>query len=182
MNHSIFKLLHVISKLTPSQKEVVSDIGFSSILDLQCSTIPMNLLKWLADHYDTVTNTVHFATGFSFALNAQVVRTILDIPISPTQVQCIHSDQSFNFFKSQIISVGSTPSVDELVASLTPNTVGDQFARTFMLLVLSSFLCPNGKNLCSSKFYSAILSVPQINQQDWCSLVVNYLNSSIQRY
>lgn len=79
---STFKLLHVISNLSEKQKVVVRDIGFSSILDLCCSSVPKNLGLWLVDRFDTSSNTVNLPNGFSLTLNAAVVKSILGLPMT----------------------------------------------------------------------------------------------------
>jgi len=179
---STFKLLHVISNLSEKQKVVVRDIGFSSILDLCCSSVPKNLVLWLVDRFDTSSNTVNLPNGFSLTLNAAVVKSILGLPMTSSKIICKRNEESYQFIKSHFKSVARTPSVDELVATITPELNGDHFARAFMLLVLASFLCPNSNNVTSSKYFKAVVSVNDIIKQDWCSLVLQWLNSSVLKY
>lgn len=174
--------MEVISKLSDQQKEIVREIDFSSILELCCSAIPKNLFMWLVENYDTGSNTVNLPNGFSFSLNSSVVRSILGTPKTSRQIQCRRTENSYQFIKSQFKSVGQTPSIYELAAMITPDLSGEHFARAFMLLVLSSFLCSNKRNLSSSKYFSAIVSVPDIKKFDWCSLVLQWLNSSISKF
>ena len=177
-----FKLMQVISNLSDEQKKIVKEINFSSILHLSCSSVPRNLFLWLAEHFETASNTVNLPHGFSFSLNSSVVHKVLGIPHTSRQIQCSTTEDSYQFMKSQFKSDGRTPSVDELVAIISPDISGDHFARAFMLLVLSSFLCPNKRNMASSKYYSSLVSVPEIKEFDWCSLVLQWLTSSIRKF
>ena len=180
--NSTFKLMHVIGQLNDDQKQVVSNVGFSTILDLCCSSVPKNLVLWLADRFDTTSNTVNLPNGLSFTINSVVVKSILGIPMSNETIPCCRNEEAYQFIKLQFNSAGRTPSVDELVSIITPDFKGENFARAFVLLALSSFLCPNTKNVCSSKYYSAVIVVDEIIQLDWCSLVLQWLNSSLKKY
>src|SRR6185436_18344949 len=101
MMNSTFKLMHVIGQLNDDQKQVVSNVGFSTILDLCCSSVPKNLVLWLADRFDTASNTVNLPNGLSFTINSAVVKSILSIPMSNETIPCCRNEEAYQFIKLQ---------------------------------------------------------------------------------
>jgi len=53
-NFSLVKMTILVGRLSKKQKEIVIDCGFGSIVALNCSSIPNNLVIWLAKHYDSI--------------------------------------------------------------------------------------------------------------------------------
>jgi hypothetical protein len=97
------------------------------------------------------------------------------------QILCKATKDSFKSIQNEVKSVGKTPSVDKLV-SLMSVLNGSMFAKVFMLLALSSFLCPNSRNVSSARYYSAVVQTKSIKDLDWCSLVLLWLNHYIKKY
>ncbi|KAL6659629.1 hypothetical protein ACP70R_002458 [Stipagrostis hirtigluma subsp. patula] len=56
------------------------------------------------------------------------------------------------------------------------------FAMVFMLIALSSFLCPNSREICSSRYYSALVKIWNIKNLDWCSFILEWLVYYIEKY
>lgn len=90
--------------------------------------------------------------------------------------------ESCYIFKHLINSVGHTPSVEELCSLITPDLSGDDFIRTFMLLALSAFLCPNTRSGCSSWYYPPLVNVNEIAEFNWCSFVLQWFVSYVAKY
>ena len=102
MMNSTFKLMHVIGQLNDDQKQVVSNVGFSTILDLCCSSVPKNLVLWLADRFDTASNTVNLPNGLSFTINSAVVKSILGIPMSNETIPCCRNEEALSVYQTTI--------------------------------------------------------------------------------
>lgn len=176
------RFIDVMSCLVQEQRDIVDDLKFSSLLKLSCSDIPVDLYKWLLINFDVTTKTLKAPNGFSFTFNAKVVERIFSIPAGGRPIWCKGSLEDLQFIQNQVPSEGPTPSVEELCALITPDLRGCEFARAFMLLALSSFLCPNTRGVCSTRYYSALTCIPLINQYDWCSFVLDWLLSYIRKY
>ncbi|KAL6650914.1 hypothetical protein ACP70R_009839 [Stipagrostis hirtigluma subsp. patula] len=174
--------IDVVSKLTDDQRTIVRDIGFYSLLSLSCSSVPCDLLLWLVDHFNTSTRTLQLPNGFEFTLNSTCVQKILGIPSGFLPIQAKGTLESFLFFSNEIKSKGLTPSVEELRNFITPELSGCQFARAFLLLALSTFLCPNTRRVCSSRYYPAVINVTSIRDRDWSALVLDWLVFSIDKF
>ncbi|KAL6840740.1 hypothetical protein ACP4OV_029604 [Aristida adscensionis] len=175
---------HVSSKRSKAhyQRQTVKDIGFSSLLGLSCSHVPIDLYAWIANHFDPSTRTLKLNNGFSFTMNAKVVEKILGIPCGGVPISRKGTLESYSYIKNIINSSGPTPSVYELCCFITPELSGSMFVTTFMLLALSSFLCPNTRQVASYRYYDSIINVISIKHLDWCSYVLEWLISYITKY
>lgn len=91
--------LDVLSNLSEQQKVVVEDLGFSGLLELCCPHLPMNLLLWLVDHFDTATRTLMLPNGFKFELNSKCVHKILGIPNGGLHILRFGTLESYKIIK-----------------------------------------------------------------------------------
>lgn len=60
--------------------------------------------------------------------------------------------------------------------------VNGTFKETFMLFVLSCFLCPCSKDVHSHDLYSALPIVSNAQKYDWTKFVFDYLIKEINEY
>lgn len=65
---------------------------------------------------------------------------------------------------------------------ITPELVGDKFARIFFLIVLGIFLCPKSSPTVSHQFYESICRVREINSYDWCTAVSECLHLGLMNF
>lgn len=174
--------LDVVSNLSEQQKVVVQDLGFSGLLELCCPRLPMNLLLWLVDHFNAATRTLMLPNGFKFELNPKCVHKILGIPNGGLHILRFGTLESYKIIKDQIYSRGVTPTVSELCNQISPDLSDFEFGRLFMLLALSSFLCPNTRGACSTRYYHAVLNISSVPKYDWCSFVLDWLVSYLVKF
>ncbi|KAL6657461.1 hypothetical protein ACP70R_005241 [Stipagrostis hirtigluma subsp. patula] len=178
----LHRLVYVLQNLSDKQKDIVTDIGFSSILPFRCSYVPLDLYHWLLHHFDEDSKTLVLPNGFSFTLNSRCVHKLTGIPYGGTEIRCSGSLETYEFIRCRIQSKGRTPSVDELCAMISSDLTDAQFARIFMLLVLSTFLCPNTRGVCSTRYYSALVCVSSIRDCDWSSFTLDWFISYVKKY
>lgn len=73
--------VHVLSMLTKEHNELLKSIGFSSLIQLACPEVPVDLYHWLLNHFEPSESTLRLPNGFTFALTNKVVHKIIGIPI-----------------------------------------------------------------------------------------------------
>ena len=56
-------MTRLVGRLSKVQKEIITSFGFGSLLALSCSSIPNNLVIWLAKHYDSRSKSVKLPGG-----------------------------------------------------------------------------------------------------------------------
>lgn len=72
--------------------------------------------------------------------------------------------------------------MSELCNQILADLSDFEFGRLFMLLALSSFLCPNTRGACSTRYYHAVLNISYVPKYDWCSFVLDWLVSYLDKF
>ena len=177
------KLMNLIRVLTEPQKKLVQQCGFGSILKLKCSIMPYKqLIVWLARCYDKNTQCIKIPGTNEFKIDGHIVHLILGIPNGEVKIKSRASLELKSFIANETTPGPLAPKIQDLIAMITPELVGDRFVRIFMLVVLSIFLCPSSSFRASCHYYDGIRSVKKIKSYDWCDAVVSCLNSGLCKF
>ena len=180
--HSTSLLLSVISNLKPEEREIVSDVGFGSLLDLKCSFTPKALVSWLASNFDCSSNAITLSNGFSFKLTPDVVHKVLGIPIGGREIACKSTSEASAIMKKETNCSGDSPTINELVELLSSHPHKTQFIHAFLLLCLSSFLCPTTHGHASPRYFYPLIEIDDIKSFNWSLLVFDWLIHYLKRY
>jgi len=187
---SLQKFINVCKNLTAKQISLVKDIGFGNLLDLCCTELPRTLVRWLVRYFESSTNCFNLPGGFSFILNSYTVHRILGIPIGGRNIPKKCSQSLREQLKIETKCAGHSPSIKEMIDLLTPpqdegtpELLGDQFQRIFVMFATAVFLCPTTYE-CISPDYLAALEGPttDISTYDWSGATLEKLVSSIKTY
>ena len=75
------------------------------------------------------------------------------------------------------------PLIKTFAKKLVGNTLSDDnIFRYFMVVALSTFLCPNSSTLPSPKYLGALIDVSTVKNWDWSKFVFEWLFASISLY
>ena len=110
------------------------------------------------------------------------VQLFLGIPIGGEDIRQ-QKDESAkaNFLKE--INETSFPLIKTFGKKLVGNTLSDDdIFRYFMVVALSTFLCPNSSTLPSPKYLGALIDVSTMKDWDWSKFVFEWLFASISLY
>ncbi|KAL6890602.1 hypothetical protein ACP4OV_008857 [Aristida adscensionis] len=176
------KFIDVLSSLTSHKKQIVHQIGFSPLLGLSCSKIPVGLIHWIAQQFDVTTRCIKLQNGFTFQLDSFVVHQILGIPMGPKKIQAVQSEDATKKLKELMHWKGKEPTFKEIKKVLTFDLSDQSFASVFMLYVLSRFLCPSGHHRSCSLLYPIVLQVTNFTEFDWCTLILDWLVECIRKF
>jgi hypothetical protein len=177
------KLLKLIGDLTEAQIQLVKQCGFGSILKLKCSIMPYKqLIVWLTRCYDKKTQSIKIPRTRAFKIDGRKVHWILGIPRGGAKIKARASQKLKSFIANDTTPGPLAPKIQDLIAMITPELVGERFVRIFMLIVLSIFLCPSSSSRASCHYYDGIRSVKKIKSYDWCDAVVGCLNSGLCKF
>ncbi|CAL5056782.1 unnamed protein product [Urochloa decumbens] len=179
---SLPKTVKLISRLSSCQKDIVSSCGFGSILCLKSTYIPNSLILWIAEHYDPNTRLVKAADGNSFKIDAITVHQILGIPYGGKKVPTIASSKAKSIILNDTNQTSQAAKIDDLIAMVNSELVGDKFARIFLLIVFGIFLFPSSNSKVSFSMYEALHIVKDIKSFDWCSAVAEFMHTGIVNF
>ncbi|KAG2651749.1 hypothetical protein PVAP13_1NG457019 [Panicum virgatum] len=133
-NFSLVKMTRLVGRLSKKQKEIVTDCGFGSIVALNCSSIPNNLVIWLAKHYDSRSKSVKLLGGKSFSIDGSAVHQILGIPLGGKKVPTKSSSHSKSIVLKDTSGSRQATKIDDLIATVNQNDSG-----VFVMQLLLSY-------------------------------------------
>lgn len=163
------------------KKKIIRDHGFGILLEYDGCSVPRNFVQWIADQVDV--NCCDILVGGKVVpFSAKLVHIFLGIPIGGEDIRQ-QKDESAkaNFLKE--INETSLPLIKTFGKKLVGNTLSDDdIFRYFMVVALSTFLCPNSSTLPSPKYLGALIDVSTVKDWDWSKFVFEWLFASISLY
>ena len=140
------------------KKKIIRDHEFGILLEYDGCSVPRNFVQWIADQVDV--NCCDILVGCKVvSFSAKSVHLFLGIPIGGEDIRQ-QKDESTkaNFLKE--INETSLPLIKTFGKKLVGNTLSDDdIFRYFMVVALSTFLCPNSSTLPSPKYLGALIDV-----------------------
>ncbi|TVU32026.1 hypothetical protein EJB05_23742 [Eragrostis curvula] len=179
---SLTKMQNLLSKLTGPQKKIVRKCGFGSLLYLKCTQYSKDLVVSLAKKYDVGSRSVKFDDSNYFVLDAFTVHQILGTPYGGIPVARNRNPRAKEVIARDTGQSSIGAKIDDLINLVDKELDGDRFARVFMLIVLSIFLCPTSNSRISPQFNCALLYVKDIAKYDWSSAICEFVHLKLKSF
>ncbi|KAI8533900.1 hypothetical protein RHMOL_Rhmol10G0046500 [Rhododendron molle] len=184
---SPLKLVKVNKALTKAQRDAVKGLGFGSMLQLKCTMLSRDFINRLVKHFNPVTRSLEFGRARVYRITADDVERALGlscgtIPV-PTDCQDRHVEHITNMFKGKEekeLKRGVTFAMMQQVFDGKKHDV--KFQTSYVLFVLSCFLCPTTKDVAATKFYPAVHDLKQTRTYAWAEFVLQWLAAEIAKY
>ncbi|XP_059639260.1 uncharacterized protein LOC132281582 [Cornus florida] len=177
------QFVRAIKRLTGRKKEAVCEIGFGTLLGLQCTTLKRQLCTWLVSHFDPVTCELRLENQRTISIHPRDVGEILGLPCSrgskdvPQQ-----SDGDYKWLKSAGLKVKDALKASHLESQLDKLPPGDNFKSCFVLFACATILCPNSRGEASNKLIGAVDDVMAIRGYNWGKYVLETLKMAVTSY
>ncbi|KAM0883158.1 hypothetical protein ACQ4PT_031842 [Festuca glaucescens] len=176
------RLMKLYAHLTAGQREMIEGAGFGALLRIQCPTLPSRICTWLIRRFDPESCELVIPGRGRVPVTVDSVHRVLGIPNSGRDVVYRMDEKSIEFVLDKH-GVTKPPSVASLEKSLKLMKSADEhFLRTFMMLVLSTFLCPNSSLKVSPRYFPSLVDIGSIKELNWCKFVVEQLENCISSY
>jgi hypothetical protein len=168
--------------LTAGQREMIERAGFGGLLRIQCPWVPAMLCTWLIRRYDPESCELVIPGRGRIPVTVDSVHRVLGIPNSGRDVVYGLDEKSIEFVLDKY-GVTKAPSVVSLEKSIKLMKSADEhFLRTFMMILLSSFLCPNSSLKVSPRCFPSLVDIGSIRELNWCKFVIEQLENCIASY
>ncbi|CAN6347410.1 unnamed protein product [Urochloa humidicola] len=174
--------MSVSKQLTHDQRMLVKSMEFHHLLDLCCESVPRGISIWLANRFDIKSRALILPNGSSVPITPLSIHRVLGIPNGGRAIAKEYDESVKIWVCQETKCKGTTPTINELKALLTPDLTGDKFKMVFTLFAVSSLLCPSSYGCASTDYYSAIASPDKISEYDWCGAVLDKITQSIEFY
>ncbi|CAL4941094.1 unnamed protein product, partial [Urochloa decumbens] len=124
---SLPKFMSVTKHLTPDQRMLVKSMGFHHLLDLSCESVPRGITSWLAKRFDVKSRALVLPDASTIPITPLSIHRVLGVPNGGKAIPKKCDESVKNWVCQQTRCKGSTPTINELKALLTPDLTGDKF-------------------------------------------------------
>ncbi|TVU20224.1 hypothetical protein EJB05_36423 [Eragrostis curvula] len=178
-NQSYFK--DVIMALNDHQKQVVTDYGFGDLLQFDGCPVPRRFVQWIADHIDEKCHDIH-VNGEVIPLTALSVHNVLGTALGGNDISDTGESGKMEFL--ELFDASTIPTIKTFGSKilLKEKMSDDQFFRCFMVVALSTFLCPNSSTYPSPKYLKPLVDLSTIKQWDWSKFILERLLLAVKKY
>uniref|UniRef100_A0A0E0QRJ8 Ubiquitin-like protease family profile domain-containing protein n=1 Tax=Oryza rufipogon TaxID=4529 RepID=A0A0E0QRJ8_ORYRU len=148
----------------------------------QCA-IPLSFVKWIASHTDVSCSDI-VVNGRSIPINPNTTNFILGIPNGGLEIKNDNDagkhffHQHFGSTKPLISFFGTKLLSDKGVNKLSE----DDVLRCFMVVALSTFLCPNSDTHPSPKYLEPLSDIKSSSKWNWSKFVYEWLMTYIAKF
>ncbi|CAA0843104.1 Unknown protein [Striga hermonthica] len=175
------RLLNVLQRLTPDQKDAVKNMGFGSILNLRCRTLRRSLCLWLLDKFNTVRRSLEIC-GERIPLTPRDVELVMGLASSGKDVVNSGSDELIADLRKKYNATNRGISVRLLEERLAAPEAGEDFKRSFLLYVLGTLICPTARLDVSPSFLHFLTNMDVVHQYNWGKFLLDRLVREVARY
>ncbi|KAF8728110.1 hypothetical protein HU200_018689 [Digitaria exilis] len=181
---SPIRIVRLYPHLTTEQRKMIEDAGFGGLLKIGCPTFPLGFCGWLLRQFETNHCELVIKGRGRIPVTSDSVHRILGIPNGGSDIKYGLDVDAIAFMSDKLgASDKYWPTVSSIENSLKQMKSADEhFLRTFMVLVISSFLCPTTSLRISPRCFPALVDIGSIRELNWCKFVVDQLRKSISSY
>ena len=172
------RLIKLYEALTGPQRKMIRDIDFDGLLQIQCSTIPARFTNWLLLHcFDPESSELVLPGRGRIPVTTDSVADIFRLPNKGGKVRYELDVDAINFMQSKYsIIQGSAPKIEQVLEMVKQNkNANEDFLRSFLMIAISTFLCPPTGLVISPRCYPALVDLKAVKGLNWCQFVVDQL-------
>ncbi|TVT99417.1 hypothetical protein EJB05_55238, partial [Eragrostis curvula] len=175
------RLVKLYKNMSDAQRKKISDAGFGGLLKIGTGTLPVDLINWLLSNFNPETSEIVVPGRGCIRVTAESVHRMFRLPKGGDKVPYDFDVNAINFIHETYgIDDCKAPSLKSIVTRLKQNKkANDDYLRTWILLAVSTFLCPSTSLSISPKCYPAVRDLTKVKNLDWCQFVVDCLINSM---
>ncbi|KAL6650912.1 hypothetical protein ACP70R_009837 [Stipagrostis hirtigluma subsp. patula] len=171
----------VISSLSDTQKSYVVKYGFANLLNIVDFKVPTPFLEWVMNHMVVgVAEFIHKDKSIKFSRN--MVTQVLGIPSGQRAINLENDDPMVTAEIVQPYLDGNKSPISKAISLLNGNEDEVSFMRTFMLVAISTVICPSTQNNVNLRYLNILMDVSEIQHYDWASHVLQYIVSEVKKF
>jgi hypothetical protein len=116
-------------------------------------------------------------------VTAEAVQSVMDLPNNGDEVKYELDVNAINFIQSKYkIARGKAPKIRAIVKRVqSTKRASDDFLRSWLMLAVSTFLCPPTSLGISPRCYPSIMDLSHVKDLNWCQFVVDQLKKSASK-
>ena len=138
--------------------------------------MPAKFSKWVLRCYDHNKSEIVIRGRGRIVVDEDSVRRILGLPDDGYAVS-YELDQDATTFIIEQYGLGSAPEITALCDAIKAmnGATDEKFLRAWLILAISTFLCPTTGLCVGPRCYKALMNLEDIPHSNWCRFVVEQL-------
>ncbi|XP_031099807.1 uncharacterized protein LOC116004007 [Ipomoea triloba] len=172
-------LVCAIKDFNSRQCEVVREIGFGGVLELQVTNAPLRLGYWLVTNFHPEDMSVHLPNGMKLLLTKDDVAATLGLPCGPITITERDSQVVGPYlrqWRDKLCQPEGDVTVKALCNAMLRCKDGDVwFKRHFSVVVVSTLFASEHNGYVNQKIVHMLHDVDRIADLDWCGFLLKKL-------
>ncbi|KAL6867652.1 hypothetical protein ACP4OV_015676 [Aristida adscensionis] len=170
----------VLSALSPHQRSVIEHYGFGCLLKFDKCVVPKRFAKWIARQVDVRSRDIVLNNKI-ISFTKECVHWVLDLPLGGHEI--IPDCEAGRKFLLSEFGKSSMPPISFFGSMLKqPDLSDEKTFICFMIVALSSFLCPTSNFHPSSKYFCIFEDLAKVKDLDISKLVLDWLMDMISKF
>ena len=148
---------------------------------MKCETLPARLANWLmVDCFDADSMQLVLLGRGVIKVTAEVVQYMFNLPNEGDEVNYQLDVNAINFIQSKYrIAQDNAPKIKAVRTRVEKNKrANSDFIRSWLMLAISTFLCPPTSMKISPRCYPSIVDLSKVKKLNWCKFVVDQLKKT----
>ncbi|CAL5010773.1 unnamed protein product [Urochloa decumbens] len=176
------RLFKLYKHLSDDQKKLICGVKFGGLLHIACPTIPLEFANWLmVECFDAESSQLVLPGRGKILVTAETVANILGLPDKGDTVRYELDVEAINFIheKYNVGREGIAPKIGDIVTRVKENKeANDDFLRSWLMLAVSTFLCPPTSTGISPRCYTSLVDLSKVKDLNCCQFVVDQLKQA----
>ncbi|XP_039805252.1 uncharacterized protein LOC120669546 [Panicum virgatum] len=178
------RLIKLYRYIFEDQRKMIAKFKFDGLLKIACTTMPVDFANWLmSECFDPESSELVLLGRGRILVTPKAVANILNLSDKGDEVKYELDVDAINFIYSKYgIIQGQAPRIEEIMERIKQNKrVDEDFLRSWMMIAVSTFLCPPTSLGISPRCYPALLDLTRVNKLNWCQFVVDQLKEAVTK-
>ena len=171
----------ILEALDGPKRKVIETYGFGSLLHFDKCAIPLAFSRWIADQVQVRSSDI-VVRNKSIPITVRAVHDILGIPIGGSSVRKCDAERGKKEFLA-VLRLSRLPNFKYFGDKLKKKDISDDdLVRSFLIVALATFLCPNSNTYPSTKHLLPLVDIKNAKDWDWSKYVHFWLMEDIRKY
>jgi len=180
------RLKNLVDKLDEQQKGFIIKNDFAYLLRISTFNVPTSFLEWVMKNIN-VSSAEFNNYDKSFKLSSQIVKQVLGIPSGSTPLNLSSASEDVKAEVEKIIPVYKVcgphkSNIDNAVALCAADHNEDSFFSSFMMVAITSVLCPSTQNSLDFEYLNFLMDAGSVKTFDWADHIIKQILSSVRKY
>ncbi|XP_039841646.1 uncharacterized protein LOC120701911 [Panicum virgatum] len=171
----------ILEALDGPKRIVIETYGFGSLLHFDKCAIPLPFSPWIADQVQVRSSDI-VVRNKSIPITVRAVHDILGIPFGGSSVRKCDVERGKKEFLA-VLRLSRLPNFKYFGDKLKEKDISDDdLVRSFLIVALATFLCPNSNTYPSTKHLLPLVDIKNAKDWDWSKYVHFWLMEDIRKY